>query len=96
VARIKLWPVWEMRFRDLDGRVQYIPVYCRVCRRSGRYRVDRLIVRRGLDGSVRQWLNDISADCPDCAGRQQWFYPEDTLQTPQLVIEAIAHPKSSK
>ena len=78
-----------MRFGDLERRVAYIPVNCRACNRSGRYRLDKLVAQRGRNGSVRQWLNDISADCPDCASHQQWFYPENTLQTPQLAIEAL-------
>jgi hypothetical protein len=55
-------------------RRDHIPRYCRradraritceKCGRSGQYRVDRLIVRYGIDAKLFEWSDEIAADCP--------------------------------
>jgi hypothetical protein len=37
---------------------------CDKCGRAGRYRVDRLIERYGIDAKSFDWSDEITADCP--------------------------------
>ena len=39
-------------------------VTCDKCGRSGHYRVDRLIIRYGIDAKLFAWSDEIKADCP--------------------------------
>jgi hypothetical protein len=39
-------------------------ITCGKCGRSGEYRVDRLIMRYGIDAKLFEWSNEITADCP--------------------------------
>jgi hypothetical protein len=38
-------------------------VECDKCGRSGQYRVDRLIMRYGIDAKLFDWSEEITADC---------------------------------
>ena len=64
-------------FRDILAR-QYLRIECRKCGRFGRYRVDRLIERYGLDAPVSAWGDALTKDCPrraDLAFEQRCFGP---------------------
>jgi hypothetical protein len=51
-------------FGDLVGKLDALTVECAKCERRGRYAVGRLIERRGRDGKIVDWLEEITADCP--------------------------------
>jgi hypothetical protein len=51
-------------FRDLVGKLEVLNVQCDECGRCGRYRVDRLIERYGIDAKLFDWSDEITADCP--------------------------------
>ena len=51
-------------FRDLVGRLEVLNVQCDKCGRRGRYRLDRLIERYGIDAKLFDWSDEITADCP--------------------------------
>jgi hypothetical protein len=51
-------------FGDLVGRLEELRVACDKCSRAGRYRLDRLIAEHGPDVKIRDWLVEISRDCP--------------------------------
>jgi hypothetical protein len=42
-------------FRDLVGKLEVLHVECAKCGRSGRYRLDRLIERYGIDAKLFDW-----------------------------------------
>jgi hypothetical protein len=48
-------------FRDLVGAL--LRVECDKCGRAGRYRVDRLIKRYGIDAKLFDGTDEITADC---------------------------------
>jgi hypothetical protein len=39
-------------------------VECNKCGRFGRYHLDRLIERYGIDAKLFEWSDEITADCP--------------------------------
>ena len=39
-------------FRDIVGKRTVLPVTCDKCGRSGQYRVDRLVLRYGIDAKL--------------------------------------------
>lgn len=51
-------------FGDLVGKLGVLRVSCTKCDRAGQYRLDRLIEHRGADGTIIDFLAEISADCP--------------------------------
>jgi len=51
-------------FRDLVGKLTVLRIECEKCGRSGQYRLDRLILRCGIDAKLFDWLDEITADCP--------------------------------
>ena len=51
-------------FRDIVGKLTVLRITCDKCGRSGQYRVDRLIMRYGIDAKLFDWLDEITADCP--------------------------------
>ena len=51
-------------FRDIVGKLTVLRITCDKCGRSGQYRVDRLIVRYGIDAKLFDWSDEITADCP--------------------------------
>jgi hypothetical protein len=51
-------------FAEIADRLDMLPVDCRKCGRSGRYRVATLIGRYGPCASVRALLDDLMAVCP--------------------------------
>ena len=51
-------------FSDLIGKLDMLRVACDKCGRDGRYRLPRLILDRGADTKLPDWLNDIAAGCP--------------------------------
>ena len=52
-------------FSDLISKLDVLRVACAKCERTGRYRLDRLIERRGRDAKIVDWLEEITADCPN-------------------------------
>jgi len=46
------------------GKLHVHNVECDKCGRRGRYHVDRLIMRYGLDAKLFDWSDEITADCP--------------------------------
>ena len=52
-------------FSDLISQLDVLRVACAKCERTGRYRLDRLIERRGRDAKIVDWLEEITADCPN-------------------------------
>jgi hypothetical protein len=51
-------------FRDLIGKLDILHVECENCGRRGRYHLDRLIERYGIEAKLFDWTDEISADCP--------------------------------
>ena len=51
-------------FSDLIGKLDVLRVSCEKCGREGRYCLTYLIVKRGRDAKVIDWLDEITADCP--------------------------------
>jgi hypothetical protein len=51
-------------FRDIDGKLDVLKVECDKCGRFGRYHVERLIERYGIDAKLFDWSDEITADCP--------------------------------
>jgi hypothetical protein len=51
-------------FRDLVGKLDVLNVECDKCGRRGRYYLDRLIERYGIDAKPFDWSDEITADCP--------------------------------
>ena len=51
-------------FSDLIGKLDVLRVRCDKCGRDGRYDLSRLIDKRGRDGKVIDWLDELTADCP--------------------------------
>ena len=51
-------------FRDIVGKLGVVLITCDKCGRSGQYRVDRLIMRYGIDAKLFAWSDEITADCP--------------------------------
>jgi len=47
--------------RDIAGKLAVLRVTCDKCGRSGEYRVDRLIMRYGLDAKLFEWEPEV--DC---------------------------------
>ena len=42
-------------FRDIVGKPTVMRIACDKCGRSGQYRVDRLIMRYGIDAKLFDW-----------------------------------------
>jgi hypothetical protein len=51
-------------FRDLVGNLEVLNVECDKCGRRGRYRLDRLIMRYGIDAKLFDWSDEITSHCP--------------------------------
>jgi transcription elongation factor Elf1 len=45
-------------------KLAVLRITCDKCGRSRQYRVDRLIVRYGIDAKLFDWSDEITADCP--------------------------------
>jgi hypothetical protein len=50
-------------FRDLIGKLAVLGIECGKCGRSGQHRLDRLIMRYGIDGKLFDSSGEITADC---------------------------------
>jgi DNA polymerase III epsilon subunit-like protein len=50
-------------FRDLVGKLDVLYVECEKCGRFGRYHLDRLIERYGIDAKLFDGTDEITADC---------------------------------
>jgi len=48
-------------FRDLEGKLAVLRIEYEKCGRSAQYRLDRLMMRYGIDAKLFDW---ITADCP--------------------------------
>jgi hypothetical protein len=48
----------------LVGKLAVLRIECEKCGRSSQYRLDRLIMRYGIDAKLLDWLDEITADCP--------------------------------
>jgi hypothetical protein len=51
-------------FRDIVGKLAVLRIECDKCGRAGRYRVNRLIERYGIDAKLFEWSDEITAGCP--------------------------------
>jgi hypothetical protein len=51
-------------FGDLVGKLDVLRIECDKCGRRGRYRLDRLIWRYGIDAKLFEWSDEVTADCP--------------------------------
>jgi hypothetical protein len=51
-------------FSDLIGKLGVLRVSCSKRHRSGCYRLNRLIERRGRDAKIVYFLGEIAGDCP--------------------------------
>ena len=56
-------------FRDIFDKLDVITVQCDKCGRFGQYRVDRLIMRYGIDAKPFDW--EPEADCPRKVARNE-------------------------
>jgi hypothetical protein len=46
------------------GKLEVLNIECDKCGRRGRYRLDRLIERYGIDAKLFDWSDEVTADCP--------------------------------
>ncbi len=53
----------------LVGKLDVLRVECPMCDRHGRYQVERLIAERGPSARLTDFLNKLTADCPQNAQR---------------------------
>ena len=51
-------------FSDLVGKLDVLRVSCEKCGRDGCYGLNRLIEKRGRDGKLIDWLDELTAECP--------------------------------
>jgi hypothetical protein len=49
---------------DVAAKIATLAVACSRCDRAGRYRLDTLIARHGMDCGLPMLLGLLSADCP--------------------------------
>ena len=49
---------------DLIGKLDVLRVTCDKCGRGGVYQLQRLILQRGRDAKLIDWLDELTADCP--------------------------------
>jgi hypothetical protein len=59
-------------FSDLIGKLDVLRVACDTCKRDGCYGLSRLIDKRGRDGKVIDWLDEITADLLVATKPYQW------------------------
>ena len=67
-------------FSDLIGKLDLLRVRCEKCGRDGCYGLSRLIEKRGRDGKVIDWLDELTVECPKiahnmidpCCGARIW------------------------
>lgn len=71
-------------FRDIAGRTAMLVVDCRRCPRKGRYRLDKLIARYGLDEPVATFVDSLTADCPHKMKPNASIYDRCRAQCPTL------------
>ena len=57
-------------FRDIDGKLDVLKVECDKCGRFGRYHVERLIERYGIDAKLFDF--EPEADCPRKIARNDY------------------------
>jgi hypothetical protein len=51
-------------FADLIGKLDAMRVTCDKCGRGGVYQLQRLILQRGREAKLIDWLDELTADCP--------------------------------
>jgi hypothetical protein len=51
-------------FGDLIGSLEVLYLHCEKCGRKGKYRIDRLVEKRGANAKLIDWLDEVTADCP--------------------------------
>ena len=51
-------------FSDLIGKLDVVRVICSKCEHGGVYRLDRLMLSRGRNAKIIDWLDEITKDCP--------------------------------
>ena len=56
-------------FSDLIGKLDVLRVVCSKCERGGAYRLERLIMSRGRDAKIIDWLDELTANCPKKSAR---------------------------
>ena len=56
-------------FSDLIGKLDIVRVVCSKCERGGAYRLERLIMSRGRDAKLIDWLDELTANCPKKVAR---------------------------
>lgn len=57
-------------FSDLIGKLDLLRVRCEKCSRDCCDGLSRLIDKRGRDGKVIDWLDELTADCPKKQARR--------------------------
>ncbi len=77
--------------RDLIGKLDLVHVECRKCDRHGRYSVDQLVIRLGLDAKLTDWLSTLTKDCP----RKKDYSDPCGAQCPDFLKLAQAHGEDS-
>jgi hypothetical protein len=61
-------------FGDLVGKLEILRVECDKCGRRGRYHLDRLIERYGIDAKLFDWSDEIHGGLPTKAGEEPQRY----------------------
>ena len=51
-------------FGNIEGKLDVLRVECTRCARKRPYAVAKLVAQYGRDGSMMQWREQLSADCP--------------------------------
>jgi hypothetical protein len=59
------------RWFSLIGKLDVLYVHCPKCSRAGRYRVQHLVEERGRSARVIDWLDEITADCPEASAQHE-------------------------
>ena len=72
-------------FRDLVGKLDMLNVECDKCGRHGRYRLDRLIERYGIDAKINEWSSEVTADCPRRIAKNDYDLWGDPPDLPKVI-----------
>ena len=78
-------------FCDIAGKLAVLRVTCDKCGRSGQYRVDRLIMRYGIDAKLFDW--EPEGDCPRKIARNDYDPCRGLEQDPVVasLSEGLCH-----
>jgi hypothetical protein len=54
----------SLTFGDIENRLEHLELACPKCDLLGRYSIKRLLLARGRDSKVTDWIDEMTRDCP--------------------------------